>query len=803
MNMAWLAAVLRPRDVAPHPNFSSDLPPSPPARLAAVVLGEAERLEQGRGEADRELVTEADTAIRQVQLSLQADTLPEAVEELSRELLRRRPTDAARDCALTLLTCSAAAELDDHDTCLKLIDQQLRWTTEGHTPDGRLLQAVLLQQKSLRLRDAGYPHEQESISSLECLADLRVEECSPFELSSGVSWSYTETLKQIVIAVRDAAYSLISFLRRNGELPSMVPEWQDLVRAPAPEQLLRVDRQRASIYRDFLSQVFAQRFQTRARIIGGPRLADLFVSTLALELLGHGKVYDARRELAQLRLVQASTSGDYSTLDDAVRLLRHAASKTDLDLTLRWLRAGGPLRALSSDARRVLQMRRRPERLRTVELRVLQAAADLLTPSEADLGLQAIMTSLEAGGPPDLPGQSELHTLRLETAWRAAVSLANTSGRTNDVLQMLFNEVRSVGSNDDLRDRALARALADVEWNDVDAEVRQRWMDWLSLDSEILPTTVGVLSSRLGSATTFRRVHPLALDTIAVHINAAMRGARLDRMLVQEALALVRKSLSDIRRSAARGAYSGGGISPADLAAGLILYADAQELWIDLADFLTDPSVQRDDSSPAFERLAQENVNIPSDAKERFQVAAFALLESRIQFLEPALVPYPAALRFLGTYGLIDEGQSFDSTAQLAGMEDREARQEAAKTVAALSRTISSSWLLAFAIQLSHDADVEVRAHAGRALARIGGSSASLAKLSSSRLAALLREDGLLVPVLLLRGLAEMAESVALPHDVLPQIELMSEDHPSRAVRRQASRLLGEGPRESRLPRTD
>jgi hypothetical protein len=766
------------------------------------VLGEAWRLEYGRDTSIEFSVAEPDDAIQQVQLSLQTDTLPQAVEELSRELLGGKPVDAARDCALTLLTCSAAAELDDYDTCLKVLDAQLRWSAGGYTPDDRLVQAVLLQQKSLRLRDAGYPHEQASVSSLERLVDLRVRECSPFDLGPGVSWSYTETLEQIVLAIRDAAYSLIPVLRRQAELPPVVPKWQDIVRTPAAEQLLRIDRDRASTYSNFLSQVFAQRFQSRARTVGGPPRPDLFVSTLALELLGHGRVYEARKELAQLRLVQASPPDDYSALDDAVRLLRHSVSKTELDLTLRWLRAGGPLEALSGDARRVLQMRRQPERLRTVELRVLQAAADLLTPSEAALGLQAIMTSLEAGGPPDLPGQSELYAVRLETAWRTAVSLADTSGRMNDVAQMLFNEVQSVASKDELRDRAIARALADVEWDDVDADVRQRWINWLSLDSDILPTTVDVLSSSLGDATTPRRVAPLELGTVAIQVNAAMQGTMLDQNLVQEAVSLVRESLSDIRRSAAEGSYSGGGLSPADIAAGLILYAGAHELWADLVDFLTDSSVQRDDSAPAFERLARETTDIPVAARDRFQAAALALLATRVQFFGPAVVPYPAALRFLGVYGLIDEEQAFDFTARLAGMEGGEARQEAARTVAILSRTISSPWLLAFAIQLSHDADVEVRAHAGRALARLGSSSTSLAKLSSSRLVALLHEDGLLVPVLLLRGLEEMAESLTLPNDVLRQVERMSEDHPSRAVRRQASRVVDNLHKDPRQPRT-
>jgi len=52
-----------------------------------------------------------------------------------------------------------------------------------------------------------------------------------------------------------------------------------------------------------------------------------------------------------------------------------------------------------------------------------------------------------------------------------------------------------------------------------------------------------------------------------------------------------------------------------------------------------------------------------------------------------------------------------------------------------------------------------------------------------------LKEDGLLVPVLVLRGLE--AWKSELPTEVRSQVERMRGDHPSLAVRLQAARLLG------------
>jgi hypothetical protein len=156
----------------------------------------------------------------------------------------------------------------------------------------------------------------------------------------------------------------------------------------------------------------------------------------------------------------------------------------------------------------------------------------------------------------------------------------------------------------------------------------------------------------------------LSLEAMATELNAAMRGIPFNQDLVPGAVRLVRDSLSQIRRSASQGAYSMGAIAAADVAAGLILHAGAQELWTDLAEFLTDPAVQRDDRSPAFERLAPDASEIPRDARERFKSAANSILETPDRLFETGLVPYPAALRFLAAHGLIDDGDALNLTAK-------------------------------------------------------------------------------------------------------------------------------------------
>jgi hypothetical protein len=789
MNLAWLAAVLRPRDVAVHPDFEAPGALTAPAYLAAIVLGEPWRFRRMRDGGPFDGIIESpDAGIRQVQRTLNSETLAQALSELSEELLTGRSDDPARTCALTLMACCAAVERDDYDLCVGMIDAQLLLTARLKDADDRLVQAVLLQQKSLRLRDAGQRYEDASVSSLRLLADLDINDCSSFPLSPSASWNSAETLTEIVAALRDAAYSLFGLEVSGEQWPDLVPSRKERLRARDVKYLLDVDRREARTYSEFVSKLFDQRFRgDDTWSLGEPNIPDLFYSTLALELLGHGYVYQARRDLAQLRFVQSSATRDYSHLDDALRLFRHGASPKELDLALRWLRAGGPLEAVSADARRIIRFRLQRERLRTVELRVLESAAELLAPSEAELALRAVFASLESGAPPNLPGHWQADILKIEAAWRTAAALANSAGRADEVARRLLEETDSVAIEDQPRDIAIARAADNIDWDAVDTDLKDHWKEILADNAERLPATLGVVMPRVGgsgapSAATGR----FDLESIAVQLNIAMRGGEVDQGAIASAVPMVREALAYIRETATKGRYSYGQPT-ADIAAGLILYVDLTDLWPDLAAFLSDTAVPRLDRSQAFERLARELPAIPADIAQHFQGKATAVLEARDWLTDQVITPYPEALRFFSSHKIISDMQAMELTARLAGMLGN-GRQEAARTIATLSRRDPRSWLLAFAIELSHDGDVQVRANAGHCLAQLARSSSEIANISSNRLVGLLREDGLLVPLLVLRGLETWKSD--LPEELRSQIATIRSDHPSLAVRRQAERLL-------------
>jgi hypothetical protein len=99
MNLAWLAAVLQPHDVAPHPNFANDkYDREGPARLAAVVLGDPWRSHRAA-----ELASGDDDVVMLAERCLQTETIAVSVAELAGRLTGRRPNDLTQAAALALI----------------------------------------------------------------------------------------------------------------------------------------------------------------------------------------------------------------------------------------------------------------------------------------------------------------------------------------------------------------------------------------------------------------------------------------------------------------------------------------------------------------------------------------------------------------------------------------------------------------------------------------------------------------------------------------------------------------------------
>jgi hypothetical protein len=709
--------------------------------------------------------------------STEAETVHAGVSQLRQTVLNTTHSDHGRLVAAALLTCAAAAELDDYATCDAVLDASLEHCENDESPDANLLRAALFQQRALRNRDTGRPYAELVDAVIEELEGFQPELCEPFETTT-VQEDFASTLQNIRQVLADAAHSLLPFEVRSTR-PSRVQ----------PDQIRYLDAMKGKSYAGVLARNFA--FQATGTPSNQPSIlgpTDPFYCALGLELLGHQDVYAARKELAQTRFVDLQTQGQ-GDVHEVPRLLRHSCSKRELELMLSWLAANGPLEVLLSDARQILARRTDVYALRTLELRVLRTSAALLTPEEKELGRGAIARVLDAGGPFDLPGQHELAYLRAEQAWLTLASLADTPTSIEAVGQRLLIEVHDADPEEQLLDRALAAALNQLDWDVVRKGDTTGWMEWLesSLDQPGRQVRK-VVEQGLGTLSEVSERHPLS--AVAERIDRVILGLTEHAEFETSDLDVVREAMRSTREQAAGGIYSMGGIPESDVAAALIASAGVTELWTELTEFLTDPAVPGEHKRAAFNRLAASREPLPESTRAAMSAHAQDLLSPTEihSIMEPSIRPFPPALRLLAVNDCIPQSEVAAAISTLMQDPEAPARREAARTASLILEQSEDPWLLGLVLHMSYDADAWVRAHAGQGLVFRISTTSAWDQFAVDRVRALLMADGTTSVSAVLAAFQESDSPV--PKVLLPNIEDLASNHISGAVRRAARTLL-------------
>ncbi|MFC9956950.1 hypothetical protein ACFVIB_06275 [Streptomyces nigra] len=794
MNLAWIVAVLRPLDIAPHPNFNdSGYDAQPYAQLAATVSGNPYRSHYG---AHGEGSDSFDRGVLNAEMSLTTEGLRVGLGGLISEVFSEEPGDHARLCSLGLLACCAAAELDDYDTCDRILEHLLA-ATANRQPEEKLIRSIMLQQQSLRFRDSGREYYSQISEVLELLDELDRAEFQEFPMSPGATLSPADSIRSILIALRHAAWSLTPTRQLIGDrepLPTNIPSWQEVVRTPKSSLALEIHRLRASEYAQFVDDSFKRMFRSQTKTIGGRGDATLFFASLHFELLGDSAVYGLRKESSLMKLIQVMSARQADTADvaDALRLLRHSGAKSEIDLAVERVRATGPLEALKKDSQQIVKNRSEPRMIRPAELRILRAAADLMTEDEARTALGIVRRVIEAGGAQSSPGSVQLDVVRLEPAWLAASHLASVAGEDESISDLLLDAAMARRQNDELWDKAVGRALRNLDWDNVSPSARSRWHEFFRSNPSHMPATRSVFEAFAQQEVTPEEAALGSLEAVANRVNSAIAGVQFSDAEVNASIETVRASLAGIREQANNGVWSFQFLDPADVAAGLIVFAGASALWDDLCSFLTDPQVQRSDKSGALDRLASAPVELPHRVEAALRRAGRSLLEATADYFEGSSVtPFPSALRFLASHRLIEESETFSLVAKMSGSIDPESREEASRTVAVLASSAATPWLLTQAMQLSHDSEPKVRAHAARALALFCASLSDFKEAAENRLVELMAEEGIIVPILAMR---QMRQSENVSDTAKRTIGALAVHHASRTVRREASLLLGEAP---------
>jgi hypothetical protein len=771
-DLGWLVAVLRP-DLLTTKSVTTPEPFDTPRQLAALLRG---RLFSPDDEPFGPF-------LEQVRQTLSRDTIRVGVAGI-KDLLTgpEPPQDLAQSAAAALLASAAAAELDDYATIDEVIDSQLKRASESPSTE-RIIRASLLSQRALRYRDAGLDYGP-TVNNVVRLLALASPDDETKRQRDAESETYAAAISA---AVFDAATSHLGPARPSAKID---PDLEEFTRSGGPfgsRNATLYEVQSSYTYGRFLERLFNERFRTNTWSLGGTSRADLFYDALPLELAGHAKVYEARKDLAILRLVQAAASAPDDDVDDCLRLLRQSGARAQLELALRWARASGPLDAIGRDARQVI-LRRLPHRmLRVPELIVLRDAAELLTSAEALVASDAVFRSLELGPPPDGPIGWQAPELRMEAAWVCLAALSVQAGNPEQVSNLLFERVQRPEANE-LEDTAIAKAMNRLPWDDLGSTNRQTWIEWsLSHEASSSVAETVIRRARIPQAIT---AVPADLASVARALNSQFRGGAVSERSWEAASEVVADDLSRIRRDASRHAFSMGAHSSADIAAALILHASRSELWSPLVEFLVDPVVARDDRTSAFDRLSTWDGDIPDGVRNRVREVQDALLTvSGPSFFDEApITPYPAALRFLAMHDFLTDADFLSLVSELVGSPDAQSRREGARTLEQMAASGIQEWMLALALQLSHDTDAEVQGSAARTLASLATSAMESMGAASARLVELLDFDGYTVPLGTIRALSRFG--VPLDSRIRASLGHLAESHPSALVRQEAKLVI-------------
>jgi hypothetical protein len=786
MKLEWMAALLRPRDLAPHPNFPNhEYDKLPHVKLAAAVLGNPPSRDLWReisGQISPDPVTPDSVVVDAAIKTFNSATITEGLTAIRQYV--QATDDVAIAAACALIGACALAEREDLEACEELLSIVLsRLVTRD--PGTLFLRACLLQQRCLRRRDWAYQYFDVLAEVNDILVELAAGPKFPsFAVGPWASGDSESTMQHILIALKYAVWSLSP---RDEVIENLrLPTHEDMLNFQWSEEALHIRDDAAKEYIRHVEDQYRCEYNSSSTFLGRSQ-PDLFYYNLRNELYGSGAVYGSRKELALLRLTQASNLRLATNFAECLSLLRYANADDELDLAIRALRLGGPLSALSRDARQVLSKRLTPERVRYAELSVIRGAAELLTDSEASDALTAGFLLIEAGSPTNVVGRWTAYSKRLELTWRTVVELANASGRANDAARRLLSDAIAARYDESV-DLAYARALRALDWSEMTTDVVTGWKSWIERAGDKWSHTAAIMRLELGEQARVSNSSNPTLSDIAMIANDAFRGHPIPPDLMEVCIRRTLDALDRLRQTSKSGPWGMGGADAGDIAAVLISLG-ATELWRPLTDFLVDDTVPRTYRSAAFDRLARAEMEVDLSAAETFRSRATDTLwlPDPMPFDAETFVPYPAALRFLASKSLIEEGDIFYALTQLAGFPNRSWRAAAAESISVIADKWPTSWMLAIAVQLSHDSDIDTRGYAAHALAHLAGKTKSLVALARRRLKDLLTFDGIIVPLLAIRGLRRNLD--ALDTALSESVSALANAHPSRRVRHEAEEL--------------
>ncbi|GBG36854.1 hypothetical protein [Mycobacterium montefiorense] len=280
MNLAWLAAVLSPFEIAAHPNFGSSGGFRPEEDLAAIVLGRIPSWEQfeRRIAPPEEEGPPVDEAVRLVYDAIYKGG--SAIEQFFETVLIIDGGDVARSTALTLLACVLAGMDDNHDLCERLVSNALQMLA---VEDGEsvLCRAALLQQRALRRRDVGQQSEDDSIEVASTLEALDVKNFETFSTNGVTTRSCSAVLDDIRKTLIRASWSTVSSsFFSEGEAVGPIPSRRDQLFVEPTERLTKLESYELEEYYRYVERAYDRLLRQIPQTVWGGRPPDIFLKFL-------------------------------------------------------------------------------------------------------------------------------------------------------------------------------------------------------------------------------------------------------------------------------------------------------------------------------------------------------------------------------------------------------------------------------------------------------------------------------------------------------------------------------------------
>lgn len=783
----WIIAVTAPETIAPHPNFSIDTV-QPVELLALLADARLEEYTRHRESSlDSSVVDPLDGAVVDgIWDSLVAEHQDDGIRALRRIIGNMPGSPTGREAAACLFLCVALGEHDRSAEAVSFLDGLLlRMPQRGAITDSfRIVEAALRQQRVLRLVECGRRDEAfEEADAVERVLPKSSARFESFAVSKGSVWTARQAQREVGKTLRNHARSSKAALESLGGR-----RWIDVVKTQPSAIDARLNGKQAQAGRAFVQEHFERRYswtRNRRRFMSGdPVEGPAYTALLRTELLGDLSSLRRRRELlGHLRVLRGLGAPEDETTD-AIRLFRQSDAREPLEDLLRWVRADGPASALVEGARSVLAKKSISTRPTRCDLIVLTGASEVMTASQLKRSLTA--ASAFRGSPSNHIGSEVLAEWAIDDiVWRWTASLLPGSGRDAYVARQALSAIQNTTPADPVSD-ALESVVEAIEWDEVPVELRTAWVKWARGQDDV--ALFGLVSTILDRLTGVRRhddgpPRPGGLELAARLVWEHGHGVQPEQAELSEAASNCAARLRAIRESAARGSYGFGGINSSDVAVLLASRLGKKELWPLLFDLLLDPAVSLYDKAPALERMAVDRPDLPPSLLERIKSSPERLFTGANvgPFGGQQLALSGAVLRFVSAYELAPRGDWLVGITQLAGSDRADGRVEAARCAEVVAGSDGTpEWAGVLLLQLSHDNDPVVRAEAGRSLASRWDILGATAPAAEQRIAELLHEQGILVPLLTLRGLTR---ANTVPRKVNPLVLDLAATHPARVVR--------------------